>query len=240
MVIKQFIDLATSTNAMLSERLQTESLPNGYTLCADFQSAGKGQVGNVWESEKGQNLLFSTLVDTSHIPIDKQFVISKIVSIVIRNVLLEYGIDAKIKYPNDIFVGDKKLAGILIENTVAGKKIKYSVVGIGLNVNQAVFNQNRDTAISMRNILNYCIQRDEILDRLTRNMLVEIANFKQSRCLKQYSQNLYRGVGYHWYEADGKMFEAEIVGVSDSGILTLMTDRREERNFGFKQVRFVV
>ena len=128
-----------STNLVLKEMLREYELPEGFVLRTDFQSAGKGQPGNSWEAEKGKNLLFSVLLYPHHIAITEQFILSQLVSVAILRTLNSFCTGFSIKWPNDIYFGDKKIAGILIENSLQGTKLNTSIVGIGLNVNQKIF-----------------------------------------------------------------------------------------------------
>jgi BirA family biotin operon repressor/biotin-[acetyl-CoA-carboxylase] ligase len=128
-----------STNLVLKEMLREYELPEGFVLRTDFQSAGKGQPGNSWESEKGKNLLFSVLLYPQHIAIDQQFILSQLVSVAILRTLNSFCAGFSIKWPNDIYFGDKKIGGILIENSLQGSKLNTSIVGIGLNINQKTF-----------------------------------------------------------------------------------------------------
>ncbi len=107
--------------------------------CAEFQTAGRGQRGNKWESSTGENLTFSILFKPTDIPAAEQFVISQVVSVGIVNYLQSHGLDAKIKWPNDIYIGDRKICGMLIENILRGDNLAVAVCGIGLNINQCDF-----------------------------------------------------------------------------------------------------
>ena len=175
-----FLDTVDSTNTFIAQRLQTDILPNGYCVAADYQRAGRGQAGNVWESASGQNLLFSVLLHTQHFPLDRQFVLSKVVSVAIHKFLADRGIDTKIKYPNDILYGNKKLAGILIENRIAGKQMTFSIVGVGLNINQTEFVENKATAISIRQITNRAYDTKTLLAEL-REAIVTLVSEAVSR-----------------------------------------------------------
>lgn len=239
------LDTVDSTNRYLADMLQKELLPNGFCVFSDFQEAGRGQAGNVWESRKGQNLLFSILLHSEKFPLDKQFLLSEVVSIAICRLLAKSNISVKIKYPNDIFYKDKKIAGILIENRIKGNKMKYSIVGIGLNVNQLEFGANNSrTAISMRQITGIIYDRQSLLSNL-RSLIVDLVEDfdveHKDFYKKLYFANLYRRDGFYKYETtDGEVFEAKIVDIADNGMLQLVTDKGNERSFYFKEVRFVI
>ena len=238
-----FLQTTSSTNSYLSDLLSQGTFPHGYCVCSSFQSAGRGQAGNIWESAEGENLLFSLLLHTHKFPLDRQFLLSEVVSIAICRFLSRYQISARIKYPNDIFVGDKKIAGILIENRIVGKTMQYSIVGIGLNVNQEVFLQNRATATSMRSITGERYHIDVLLQSLRHEILDSVDGFSienKAKCKDLYFSLLYRCDGYYPYEADGVRFDAKIVDIADDGMLHLTTDKGEERKYYFKQVRFII
>ena len=238
-----FLQTTSSTNSYLSDLLSQGTFPHGYCVCSRFQSAGRGQAGNIWESADGENLLFSLLLHTQKFPLDRQFLLSEVVSIAICRFLSRYQISARIKYPNDIFVGDKKIAGILIENRIVGKAMQYSIVGIGLNVNQEVFIQNKATATSMRSITGERYHIDALLQSLRHEILDRVDGFSienKSECKELYFSLLYRCDGYYPYEADGVRFDAKIVDIADDGMLHLTTDKGEERKYYFKQVRFII
>ena len=238
-----FLDTVDSTNTFIAQRLQTDILPNGYCVAADYQRAGRGQQGNVWESASGQNLLFSVLLHTQHFPLDRQFVLSKVVSVAIHKFLADRGIDTKIKYPNDILYGNKKLAGILIENRIVGKQMTFSIVGVGLNINQTEFVENKATAISIRQITNRTYDTKTLLAELREAIVTLVSDFdikKADTYRKPYLDNLFRTDGYYRYEAAGEIFEARAVDVGDEGILRLVTKSGDERQFYFKQVKFIL
>ena len=138
-----------STNNWLLDMLKTDELPNGLIVSAGFQESGRGMVNTVWESERNQNVLLSLLLKNLPIDVSDQFVLNKAVAIGVLNYLKSVGIAAEIKWPNDIVVNHNKIAGTLIQNTLIGKRIKNTVVGIGLNVNQTFFSDFKRKATSI-------------------------------------------------------------------------------------------
>ena len=126
-------------------------LPHATVVSTYNQTAGRGQRGNSWESEPHKNLTFSVLLKPQHIIAREQFYISEIVSVAIVNTLRKYIIDQPIaiKWPNDIYVNDDKICGILIENTLSGYSISQSIAGIGININQQTFLSNAPNPISL-------------------------------------------------------------------------------------------
>ena len=161
-----------STSTELRRRMSAEELPHGYCISADFQTAGHGQATNHWESEDGKNLLFSLLLRPSVIPASEQFVITEIVTLAIINALQDYIRQRiTIKWPNDIYVGDKKLCGILIENALCGPTIDTCIVGIGININQELFISNAPNPISLKQLNGRDNDREEIFEEIYQNIL---------------------------------------------------------------------
>jgi len=142
----EWFDEVDSTNSRLIA--DKESKCSGTVYSALYQSAGRGQRGNRWEASKGENLMFSLLFKPDNISADRQFVISQATALSVAQYLQGIGIQAKIKWPNDIFAGDAKICGILIENFVTDGNISASIIGVGLNLNQTLFPENLHNATS--------------------------------------------------------------------------------------------
>ncbi len=170
-------DTIESTNDFLKNYVKTKNPGNWFYVYADEQTRGKGQRANTWKSECCKNLLISYFVELNW-PVEKQFLLNQIVSVSLIELLQKFNIpELKIKQPNDIMAGYYKIGGILIENSVAGKKLKNSVIGIGLNVNQTVFDK-LPFAVSMKNIAGKDFDREILIDELT-NLLKN--NFKAGK-----------------------------------------------------------
>lgn len=244
----QYIKNIDSTSTELRRRMSAEELPHGYCISADFQTAGHGQATNHWESEDGKNLLFSLLLRPSVIPASEQFVITEIVTLAIINALQDYIRQRiTIKWPNDIYVGDKKLCGILIENALCGPTIDTCIVGIGININQELFTSDAPNPISLKQLNGRDNDREEIFEEIYQNILRYydyLADNWQNNDIKQslhyeYMNNLYRRVGYHNYSTpEGEKFSAEIEEIGPQGHLTLRLQSGELRIFAFKEVIF--
>lgn len=163
-----YIPETDSTNNLIREQfLDREDL---FTVYTDFQTAGRGQLGNGWESERGRNLLFSTLLRDWHIPVMQQFFLNRIVSLSLYYAVLpiltpEQQPLLAVKWPNDLYFGDRKLAGILIENIWQGSEITRSIAGIGLNVNQTEFRSSAPNPVSLHQITGTTHDREPILQR---------------------------------------------------------------------------
>ncbi len=249
-----YIRETNSTNTLLRTQY-SEELPNLYTIRTDYQTAGRGQAGNGWESEDGKNLLFSTLIRSDIRPAE-QFRLTMSVSVAMWEMLSEYLPNdlLSIKWPNDIYYGDKKLAGILVENILSGDRIAYSIAGIGLNVNQLEFKSGAPNPISMRQITGEAYDVEVLLSGFL-NALQVCFEMSPEALKEAYMAHLYRRKGAFPYierevsiaptmiaradEAE-KMFMAEIEDVTPLGQLVLRTGGDEVRTYHFKQIRFVI
>lgn len=238
-MIYRFDSLA-STNDEATSSVYSE----GDIVWADVQSAGRGQRGNKWESRKGENLTFSAIFEPTFLPATQQFLISEVVALAMVDALRYYGIGAKIKWTNDIYVGDKKLAGILIEHKLTGLNISRTIAGIGLNVNQMEFSKELPNPISMRQITRIELDAEEVLQRVANELM---ARYEMLRCgmheqlQADYQELLYRRDALHWYFLpDGKAFRGTIRGVEPSGALRVENEKGEERSYLFKEIEFSV
>jgi BirA family transcriptional regulator, biotin operon repressor / biotin---[acetyl-CoA-carboxylase] ligase len=244
MLTTYFIPQTLSTNALLRQMVREQDLADGFVVHTDFQEAGKGQAGNSWESAEGENLLFSMVLYPVQIAIEEQFLLSQLVSVAIKRALDEYVEDISVKWPNDIYWKDKKLAGILIESSLQGARIKSMVVGVGLNVNQTEFVSNAPNPVSLRQIIGHPVDRMRLLDTVRDNILELYAGMDAGvdaeRIRAEYAQMLYRKQGLHLFKAGEEHFEASIHAVHPDGKLELKTEDGQSRGFYFKEVGFVV
>ena len=228
-----------STNALSWEMNREKSLPEGLVIYTDFQSAGKGQPGNAWESSKGMNLLFSVMLHPDRLPMDELFLVSQLVSIAIKKALDEYTTNITVKWPNDIYWNDKKLAGILIENSLQGNKIMSVVIGVGLNVNQKSFFSNAPNPISLSQITGKRQNRKQLLQQICQNIMELYYEMDKEKIRKIYAESLYRKSGFYSFEANNETFQAKIKEVQTDGMLELETEKGELKSFYFKEVQFI-
>ena len=229
-----------STNVLLWEMIREKSLPEGFVVQTDFQTAGKGQVGNSWESEASRNLLFSMVLYPQRVTVDNQFLLSQLVSLGIKKALDEYTDGITVKWPNDIYWNDKKLVGILIENSLQGTKIKSSVIGIGLNVNQKVFVSNAPNPVSLLQITGRRQNRKLLLTKIRQNIQKLYTELSVTKIRAEYAEALYRKDGFYAYRANDETFQAKIISVHPDGQLELETEAGERKGFYFKEVSFVL
>lgn len=235
-----YIKETHSTNALLREILRRENLPEGFVVRTDFQTAGKGQVGNSWESEAGKNLLFSMVLFPWHIDITEQFIVSQMISLAIVKALSRFSTGFTIKWPNDIYYGDKKIAGILIENSLQNGKIKSMVIGVGLNVNQKTFLSNAPNPVSLRQVTKKHHSRKPILEDICKNMSVLYHSSDFEKIRREYMSVLYRNDGFYPFRAEGEVFDARISDIATDGRMHLELRNGELREFYFKEVEYLV
>ena len=235
-----FVGETASTNSLLSEMLREAALPEGFVVRTDFQTAGKGQHGNAWESERGANLLFSILLYPRHIGIEQQFRLSQIVCLAIKKTLDAHLDHITVKWPNDIYWKDKKLSGILIQNALQEATLKNSIVGIGLNVNQITFTSDAPNPVSMRQITDKIYDRDQLLAEIHANIMELYKNADKTFIEQEYDKSLYRRTGFHTFRTGDGVFQAKIHAVGSDGLLTLETEQGEKRGFYFKEVEFLI
>lgn len=222
-----------STNRWLRERGGEGDM----VVVADYQTAGKGQGTNSWESERGKNLLFSVLYHPQRIPANRQFHISMAVSLAIADALGEHIGDVSIKWPNDIYWRNAKICGILIENRLLGQTIRDSIIGAGINVNQRQFHSNAPNPVSLWQIHGH----ETDLELLLQSILDKFTLYINKKEIKtQYLHQLYRRKGFHPYADKEGSFMAEIVDVEDDGHLLLCDDNGQQRRYAFKEVSFVI
>lgn len=243
-----------STNTSLKEILSSEgNLPEGTIVRAEVQTKGRGQRGNIWEAEPGKNLTFSVLLKPTGLSQRSNFLLSEAVAIATVSFLERYAgmkSDIRIKWPNDILADGKKIAGILIENSIGTDGgIIYSIVGIGLNVNQTCFSQDAPNAVSLSNItgntydLNALMLEfgniiESIVARLEKELKEDIRSGTRDYHIEDiYKSLLWRREGiYVWSTPNGDEFEAEIVDIEPTGRMILKDISGRELGFWFKEV----
>ena len=242
-----YIKATHSTNTLMKELLAKGEWPEGERfLYTAFQTAGRGQAGNGWESEEGKNLLCSILLP----PKKELFDLNVLTAVAVQRLL---GEGFTIKWPNDIYYGDKKVAGILIENAIIGNEIKYSIAGIGLNVNQTIFVSNAPNPVSLKQISG----KETDIDALMQALMTQIEALEamdEAQVWAYYRDHLYRREGFWPFVerevstaptmnaekgAEG-IFLAKIENVRTNGEIELRDQNGNLRIYHFKQVRYVL
>ena len=233
------IDSTTSTNLYLKELIQEKKLEEKTLVITETQTAGRGQAGSSWESESGKNITCSLVLYPTFLSVKQNFLLSEIIALSIKQTLDEYLDSVQIKWPNDIYFKDKKIAGVLIENEIQGKYLTQSIVGIGLNVNQETFSSNIPNPVSLKQILGLKIDKDNLLQILLDKIDYWYNQLKSGdvkEITQTYHDALYRRSGFYSYRDKNGNLEAEIISVQPDGQLLLRTSNGEERAYYFKEV----
>lgn len=231
-----------STNHYLQILAQSEKLADETVVLTDIQTAGRGQMGNAWESEPYKNLTFSILYYPKQLPANQPFVIAELAALCVKRTLDKYVSNIKVKWPNDIYWNDKKICGILIENSLSEGLISQSVIGAGVNLNQEKFVSNATNPVSLRQITGKTYDRLEVLKVLqaTFHEIRKLLELNGSACVhREYEESLYRLGDYHLYRDKNGDFEARIHHVELSGYLVLERRNGEFSKYAFKEVSYL-
>ena len=236
------LEEARSTNSHLLA--EAPSLPDRTVVYTYCQTAGRGQKGNIWESEPGKNLAFSLLLKRPPVEVREQFCISEAVSVAICDCLSQFADGFKVKWPNDIYYNDQKICGILIENSLDGRQIAHSVIGVGINVNQTRFLSDAPNPVSLKQITGNDYDLDQLLHDVCQRIEEAVGALSDpSKNLHgRYMQCLYRNDGqlHLWQLPDGTRFEAVIDHVAPDGMLTLRHADGTEHRYAFKEVKHII
>ena len=240
-----------STNSFVRAMLQEEgtghvmsanSLPGFTLVVADDQTRGRGQQGNSWETEKGKNLTFSLLCHPDFILASRQWLLSQCMAVAIQQTLSQYVEGVEVKWPNDIYVGDKKISGTLIECDLQGKHISNCIIGVGININQTVFRSDALNPTSLQLLTGREQDREEVLSSLLQHFQHHYALLQEGQedTIRQlYMQHLYRREGFHRYRDVRGEFMAEIADVEPTGHLRLRFEDGSVVRYEFKEVQFI-
>jgi BirA family biotin operon repressor/biotin-[acetyl-CoA-carboxylase] ligase len=230
-----------STNKYAAGLIAENKVSSSTLIYTLHQNSGKGLGKNTWHSQADKNLLFS-LVVFYEIKAEEHFKLNMIVSLAICEFLLLKGIEVKIKWPNDIYCQNRKIAGILIENNIYGNLIKSSVIGVGLNLNQTEFPQELENPISLKQIKNTTYDIDEEVKLIAQILVDKIEQFKAksfSTVIKYYNKKLYRfGLLSKFKDAE-ESFSGYIKDVNENGHLIICDQNSNTRSYNFKEVEFL-
>ena len=260
-----YIAETDSTNSLMQRLLRGEE--RQYAACLDepipllyttWQTAGRGQTGNGWESERGKNVLLSYLLREPQIKATEQFELNILAAVLTHLALKDWLTDAQkplltIKWPNDIYYGDRKIAGILVENSLSGSDVLHSIAGIGINVNQEHWVGNAPNPISLKQITG----RETHIANVMQTLQIYLNAWRATACewrREYYMQHLYRSEGYWPFverevsttptrnapkTAEGQ-FMARIKTILPTGELVLVDQQGQEHTYHFKQIRYVL
>ena len=232
-----------STNNFLKNLLtNSKPVPEGTVIMAETQFAGRGQQNNKWHAEPGKNLTFSILLKPTFLSVAEQFDLTRAVSLGVYDTLCPIlGNALKIKWPNDIYYGDKKLGGMLIENILQGTQIKSAIIGIGLNINQDVFPDEASNATSVKQILHKDYDLRLILAEICNNVEAYYLNLKAGKIndvRNAYLNRLYWFNEQKRFKADDEIFDGIITGVKDNGLLVVLQNGKEN-TYNLKEIEFL-
>lgn len=247
------VNLSTvdSTNSFVREMLAEEgtgqvisasSLPDFTLVVADDQTKGRGQQGNSWETERGKNLTFSLLCHPDFVPASRQFLLSQGMAVAVRDALAEQVEGVEVKWPNDIYVGDQKISGTLIECDLVGKNIANCIIGVGVNINQTVFWSDAPNPTSLQLLTGKEHNREAVLSSILNHFQTYyrlLAEGKTEDVRQMYKEHLYRREGFHRYRDVRGDFWAEIAGVEPTGHLCLRFEDGNIVRYEFKEVQFI-
>lgn len=239
-----FLGTASSTNDVAKERIHKHNGNHGLVIQSAFQVEGRGRQDNVWESEDGKNLLVSFVVEPTQFLPSQQFIINQLISTVVCDFVQEKtkSKNVTIKWPNDIYVENRKIAGILIENIILGEKMTHCIIGIGLNVNQIEF-KNAPNPISLKQIThqNYDIKivAHELAEKFFSKF--DLFDFEQLNPLRNhYTKSLYQYNKKQRFSIDNKELNAIILGVTDCGMLRLGFNDGTENIYELNSIKYLI
>lgn len=234
------IDQTTSTN----DEARGQQYGHMDIIWAENQTAGRGQRGHVWHSVEGENLTFSVVLTPRFLPIVEQFLLSEVVALALVDTLADYGVECRIKWTNDIYAGDRKIVGVLIEHSLSVEHIERTVVGVGINVNQELFPADLPNPTSMAKERGQHFERRAVLERFVEHLDVWYRRLEagdKEHVAAHYRQRMYRLDEWHSYALpSGELIDAAIRGVRASGELRLEHRDGHCEEYAFKEVEFVI
>ncbi len=225
--ISIYVTECLSTNDFLTNLLKSKKISEGDSVITDYQHKGRGQRNNIWSSENGSNILFSFLL-SPELMVKNQFYLHVIISNAIIKSLKKINIDGKIKWPNDIYVQNKKIAGILIESFISGKKVQNSIIGIGINLNQKIFSGLNATSVFIES--NKLNDRSTFIKILKNSIETEYfdMNINMIKGIKKYKSLLYGLNEMKKFKSFSKIFYAKIIDVSQNGDIILNINNKQK------------
>lgn len=226
------LEETNSTN----DYIKTLALEQGemVVVSTDWQTSGRGQGTNCWESERAQNLLFSVMAQPLCVSAQQQFVLSMAGALAIKEVLDQFSPYFSIKWPNDIYWHDRKISGTLIETSLARGQISRFVYGIGLNVNQQHFLSDAPNPVSLVQITGQPLSPMPLLNCIVQSFQQQLQLVQEGKIpliTTRYNASLFRSAGFHLYSDEQGVFEAELVGVETNGLMTLRDKQKQLRTY---------
>lgn len=246
----RWVDTAGSTNNLVAAAA-ADGAPNGLVIAARAQSAGRGQRGNSWESEPGRNLTFSYLIRPEGFDAARQFELSMMTAVSVRDSLARLLPDTlaprlTVKWPNDIYFDDLKICGILIECQLTGRNLSSAIAGIGINVNQRRFVSDAPNPVSLAQIIGRETKLEPLLDDIASDLDAALTDYiaapDPERLLADFRERQWRSEGlHHWRDKlTGEVIEASIIDVAANGPMTLRLADGTERTYAFKEIAAII
>ena len=242
--VVQHFAVLPSTNAYATDLLAKTAPNEGTVISAAYQEAGRGQIGSTWNASAGKNLLLSVILYPRWLVAQQQFLLSRAAALAVADTISHYVVgEAQVKWPNDVYLGDKKLAGILIQNSLTGKYLQWSVIGIGVNVNEVSFPSNLPNASSLLLATGRAFDLLEVQQTLFKSLeqrYLQLKN-KPSITRAEYLQRLYRYQEWHQFRdsQSGESFQGQIIGVQENGKLAIQKQGSSVQYFDLKEVVFI-
>jgi BirA family biotin operon repressor/biotin-[acetyl-CoA-carboxylase] ligase len=239
------LDEIDSTNNFAQELISKTSPTEGTLILADYQTGGRGQIGRKWHSLKAHNILATYILKPEFLDIADQFLLNMAVSVgVYRTISTWLGEEVKIKWPNDIYVGDRKICGMLIQNFLRGSKINYSIIGLGININQQTFPAEIPNPTSLSIELAKDVDREEVISHLSSSLEQYYLLCRQTEKYKdikeQYLSHLYRLNQFQDYrDSQGTIFTAKITDISREGKLILEDHSGIKSSYAFREIQYL-
>lgn len=237
-----YFDELTST----IDEARDRKYSHGDVVVAEHQTAGRGQRGRLWSSAAGENLTFSVVLDTSFLLTGDQFLLLQVVALALTDMFSDYGLRARIKWTNDIYIGDRKITGVLIDHSMREGRLSRSGAGIGINVNQTSFDPSLPNPTSMALETGRTFDRREVLKRFYARLVERFETLRdggskgRKKLLADYHSLIYRlDTPARFAIPDGGEFTGTIRGVGPGGEL-IIDDGAATRSFLFREVSFVI
>lgn len=232
-----------STNTYAMDVVAKTNPSEGTCVLADYQTGGKGQIGRYWHSEASKNILVSYIFYPTSLQVQDQFYLNIISGLAVKDVVAAYVHSVKIKWPNDIYVDDRKIAGILVQNTLRETNIKSTIIGIGLNVNQSIFPIDIPNPISLSLLTDTLYDIQELLALLSSRLefyYLELKNGQLVTLMEAYLSHLYRKDEWAVFRDDkDHIFKGKIIGIDTQGRLKIELEDDRLQVFGFREISFV-
>lgn len=238
-----YIPQTISTNVSLAEICSKGYTENLTSVYSSFQTDGRGQRGNKWESEDGKNLLFSFVIFPNGLPAREHFILLQITALALFDTLSEYTDGISIKWPNDIYWMDRKICGTLIENDLSGMNIERSISGTGVNLNQKIFRSGAPNPISLSLITGQEYDIETVLHKIMNSASIYHRMFDNGESdiiRKKYFEAIYRKDGFYMYKDDNGTFDAIIEDIEKDGRLVLKDREGRVRKYLFKEVSYII